>query len=306
MASPAPAAGGEADDLSSASAQESQPSRAAAIARRMLVPALGRSSTLKSGSLQDLKSTQARQPGAASPGLRPASGQLLGSASGGGGSPASVEQQQPAAAQVKPKLQRQRSSQASSATRGPRNPFRSSKSMLLLAQNQHIPQASAQLDCFMRGQQVDFLNYAQLAAAAAATSPSARSFRHATSASDDPWPSLDSPGLQGHSGASLAGGQLGQRQQHHQQHHQQREQHQQEAAAQTSKYQSFQQHQPGLVVVAPGDSGPGGCNALSKSILRSTCQNQLVRGARRCAKPVGHLNLIKSLSPAAPSGRSGV
>lgn len=137
--------------------------------RRTLVP-FGRSSALKSGSLQDLK-------------VSPAGGGGSGGGSGGGGggcgvSPARQQHTQSAKRGLqnqRPRLERQRSSQVSSSsnalnsTNAPgqqrqqqsRNPFRSSKSMLLLAQNQHIPQATAQLDSFMSKQQADFINYAQ-------------------------------------------------------------------------------------------------------------------------------------------------
>uniref|UniRef100_A0A6G1S3Y8 Solute carrier family 35 member F4 n=1 Tax=Aceria tosichella TaxID=561515 RepID=A0A6G1S3Y8_9ACAR len=168
--------GGEEDDEEdesirlAGSLRDQKSSAYLAPGRATFGPFGGRSQTPKSGSLQDLK-------------VSPVAG-------GGGGSLsrklkqvqtfASVQQRE-APDRLRPKLERQRSSQVSSSSnalsspspnvtsttatpghphRQQRNPFRSSKSMLLLAQNQHIPQATAQLDCFMSKQQADFINYA--------------------------------------------------------------------------------------------------------------------------------------------------
>lgn len=145
------------DEDDESSKQLSQPTKPTNT-RRMLAP-FKRSATLKSGcSLQDLKSSPAgtsMNVSGATPTAPPTSG---GAAKSAWGSRA--------------KLQRQRSSQQQASNT--RNPFRPSRSLLLLAQNQHIPQASAQLDCLVSRQQADYLQYAQYAAAAAAAAASNR------------------------------------------------------------------------------------------------------------------------------------
>ena len=214
----------ESDEMSLASVQEPAPTRRPPT-RRKLVP-FGRSSTLKSGSLQDLKTAHGKQVG----GIEVVAGQPADLASRQAGQQQQQQQQgQPdsLAASARPKLTRQRSSQAAGA-RPQRNPFRSSKSMLLLAQNQHIPQASAQLDCFMTRQQVDFLNYAQLAA----SSQTRRSRLPAASQPEEQlglWPQVASQ----HQAPLNA-----------------------EGSQQSLKYANYQQ--------PAGEPASAGCNALSK------------------------------------------
>lgn len=168
----------EDESVGPASLQEpkSTQSSRSSTARRILIP-FGRSSTLKSGSLQDLKLSSStgtsqllRRQAQAQAQAPPQSNQNQ------------VVNTNSSKANQKAKLLRQRSSQASSASSNAlnvsaasiqqnqpmsslrqnrsRNPLNSSKSMLLLAQNQHIPQATAQLDCLMSKQQADFINYA--------------------------------------------------------------------------------------------------------------------------------------------------
>lgn len=271
--------------MSKSSAHSTRPS----MTRRMLVP-FARSSTLKSGSLQDLKSSlssamtstkQSRQqqhqqqqqqaPNDVEPPVAASQCQQVGAAAAG------------AAVPPRDKVERQRSG----SSRSGRNPFRSSKSMLLLAQNQHIPQASTQLDCFISRQQADFLNYAsQYNTSAAAAAAAAATGSANQSGSDNCWMqdnSLTGPAsgqFVGHeqhqqlcttsgSNQSLAATHLlhqnshaipmkikGQLQDniHHHHHHQQ---HQSSGSQQLL-------HQGSSLPATTGGSSSSGCNALSK------------------------------------------
>jgi len=119
---------------------------------RQRAPQIGRSATLQSGSLQELKvANSSRWQQRLGHSISSHSNQQDASSAPASSAGATTQRAVAASRQV---LRRQRSSNQTTPAPSQRGP---SKSMLLLAQNQHIPQAAAQIDSYIQKQQGDFM-----------------------------------------------------------------------------------------------------------------------------------------------------